>query len=156
MIRIMDVPQKHPAAGPFSGQCPVCGWEMPAIGDGLPECPACKVVLWCRCRVAQGVLVLGANAGVAPDLADLSTFVQSLRPSDMLPGVVVNLHDLDIVDSSFLAGLLALRRKIQSVGGKFVLCELRPTVETIVQRLQLDSLLTITATERDAIDTIGG
>ncbi len=67
----------------------------------------------------------------------MATVGQSLQQSGTMREVVVNLSRLETVNSSFVAGLLVMRRLIEAAGGKLVLCDLRPRVRAILQRLNL-------------------
>ena len=121
-------------------QCPKCGRGMSCTSQGLPvhsTCPDCGVLLWCRKQVERDSVVLDVISGTTPEIPDMATVGRSLQQSGTMREVVVNLSRLETVNSSFVAGLLVMRRLIEAAGGKLVLCDLRPRVRAILQRLNL-------------------
>jgi anti-anti-sigma regulatory factor len=94
---------------------------------------------------------LDAIARPTVDISDMARIGRALRQTGQLDTVVVNLSGLETVNSSFLAGLLALRRIVNEIGGRLILCDLRPHVAEILGRLNLDVLFVIKRGERDAL-----
>lgn len=60
-----------------------------------------------------------------------------------LPRVLVDLSGVSYIDSSGLALLIEAMQRVQAYGGKFALCGLRPTVQTIFEIAKLDQVFSI-------------
>jgi anti-anti-sigma regulatory factor len=108
-------------------------------------------VLWCVKRVEQGVVCLDALPQADVEISDLVAVGQSLQASGWTGAVIVNLDALETISSSFVAGLLVLRRLIEVSGGRLILCGLRPHVYTILERLSLHDLFVIKNREQDVL-----
>ncbi len=137
-------------------QCPKCGRVIPCASHGPPKhptCPDCNTLLWCRKRVELESILLYAIPGTTPEIHDIATVGKSLQLSRTLRDVVVNLCDLATINSSFVAGLLVMRRLIESAGVKFILCA-PPHVRTILQRLQVHTLFTIKSCDQDGMNAV--
>ena len=127
-------------------KCPKCERWIVATGVGLPShpnCPDCGALLWCRVRVDSESILLQVVPGTKPEISDMAAVAHSLPISHHVRGLVVNLCGSETVNSSFLAGLLVLNRLVKAVGGRLVLCELHPHVLSVLQRLNLHTLMTI-------------
>jgi anti-anti-sigma factor len=68
--------------------------------------------------------------------------------------VVVNLRDVQSLDSSFVAGLLVMRRMLAAADRKLVLCELHPHVHELLERLNLHTLFAITDHEQEGVTAV--
>jgi anti-anti-sigma regulatory factor len=108
-------------------------------------------VLWCTKRVESGVTFLDAIPQSGAEITDVAKLGESLRPSDHSQGVFVNLSAMDTVNSSFVAGLLMLRRLIETAGGRLVLCDVPPHVYEILERLKLHTLFVIKGPGQDGL-----
>jgi anti-sigma B factor antagonist len=65
--------------------------------------------------------------------------------------LVVNLAQVDYVASLAVAKIVMLNRKVQSAGGKLVLCELTDRVRNILHVTHLDDLLSLHDSEDQAL-----
>lgn len=138
-------------------RCPVCGRVIDCTDRDLPErvnCPDCEALLWCRVRIESDLIFLSVLSGTQPEIRDISRVGQSLPLSREMRGLIVSLRGVNTVDSSFMAGLMVLHRLVKAVGGKLVLCELHPHIHSILQRLNLSTLMTVCRSERDALNVV--
>ncbi len=129
-----------------SFQCPGCGEVIPSTDDGYPTtscCPACEMHLWCTKRIERGMVFLDAIPHSKTEISDVARVGKSIQHSGNVGGVIVNLSALETINSSFVAGLLVLRRLIETAGGNLVLSEVDPHVHAILQRLKLHTLFVI-------------
>lgn len=71
------------------------------------------------------------------------------------PNLVLNLRNLDFVDSTGLGAILGRMRQITSGGGKMVLASVPPRVMSMLEMAGLASLIPIARTEEDAVRLAG-
>jgi len=68
--------------------------------------------------------------------------------------IVIDMSATKYCDSSGLSAILVANRMCKDTNGKFVLCGLTTNVQKLIEIAQLDKVLTIVATEKDAIVSI--
>ncbi len=130
----------HPVAE-IGYRCPVCGRALhhePALPRFDAPCPGCGCHIWCRRRVVSGDTILDALPQRTPEPWDVQQVVDSLIRDGAATRVVVDLSQLDTVDSSFVARLVSMNKHIRSTGGRLILCGLSPVVREVFQHLRLD------------------
>lgn len=66
--------------------------------------------------------------------------------------IVFNMHKARYCDSSGLSAILVGNRLCKNSNGTFVICQLNEMVSKLIQISQLESILSITPTEQEAID----
>ena len=66
--------------------------------------------------------------------------------------IVFNMHKARYCDSSGLSAILVGNRLCKNSYGSFVICKLNEMVSKLIQISQLESILSITPTEQEAID----
>jgi anti-anti-sigma factor len=123
----------------------------PSQFTGQAPCPNCGQVLWFHKRTADGVVIIDAISGkvaLSQEIEGVSSVV--IREQD-IPQVVVNLADVQLVTSSFIAGLVALHKRIRAASGKMVVCGLSTVVRETLHGAKLDKLLNIADTEQQAL-----
>lgn len=126
-----------------SYHCPVCGNALPHLVALAPfdaPCCECGSFLWCRQRDCAEGVVLEAVQGRAPEPSEVERVVDSLNRQGTLDRVTLDLSQLEIVNSSFLAALVEMKKRLQASGCTLVLCGLRPIVREIFDRLRLTRL----------------
>ena len=129
--------------------CPVSFWQR--VSDADAHCPQCGLLLWCRKRTVNDVVVLDATPGRTPGSEDIESLCDSIVWPSGTPRVLVNLGELEHINSGFLAGLIALGRYLNNAGGTLVLCSLCPLVRTIFRRTHVDTLFAISRDEEDGL-----
>jgi anti-anti-sigma factor len=65
--------------------------------------------------------------------------------------VVINLSEVEFADSTFLGGLVLLKKRIDAAGGRLILCGPRPMLRVMFVATQLAEFFEIVATESDAL-----
>jgi anti-anti-sigma factor len=122
-------------------QCPVCGQAL-HVEPSLPRfdapCSGCGFHIWCRRRVANGEAILEVLPQRTPEPQDVTLVVESVARSNAAPCVVVDLAQLDTVDSAFVARLVSMNKQIRGAGGRLILSGLRPVVREVFKTLRLD------------------
>lgn len=133
--------------------CPVCGAALPYHPIFLPPdipCSDCGAYLWCGRRTHGPIMVLEMLAGRIPSPQDVDQVVESLLDSGDVRRVVVNMSELESLNSAFTARLVSLNKQIRGAGRRLILCELTPFVREVLGRLRLDALFEIVDRETDA------
>jgi len=142
------------AAKPWPTECPICGSAL-AIGPlqlpGDAVCPNCAHVIWFSVRNAAGIIIADVISGKISTNQDIVRVSQSFLSRGNPPLVVLNLSGVQLVSSSFIAGLIALNKRLRDAQGQLVLCELSPVVRETLAGAKLDRILKIADTESDAI-----
>ena len=131
-------------------QCPVCGNALPRLAALPPfdaPCCECGSYLWCRRRDSAEGVVLEAVAGRAPEPWEVERVVDSLGRHGTLDRVTVDLSQLEVINSSFLAALVGMKKRLQPFGCTLFLRGLRPIVCEIFDRLRLNGFFNIVKSE---------
>ena len=134
--------------------CPLCGAELNGdVRNSSDEarCLSCRSSLCCQPRMSGSVVVLD----MIPELmfwCDLGQAVANWKaPLFGHPQIVVNLSRVERADSSFLAGLLLLKKKVVAAGGRLILCGPRAWLREMFVCTNLEELFVIVARESDAM-----
>jgi anti-anti-sigma factor len=93
-------------------------------------------------------VVLEAAPGRAPELWEVARVVDPLCQDGTLDRVTLNLSKLDTINSSFLAALVGMRKRLHAYGGTLVLCGLRPIVREVIYRIQFNRIFEIVESEQ--------
>ena len=129
-----------------SYQCPVCGYGLPyepPVRRFDAPCTECGYHIWCRRRVPDDAAVLEVLPGRTPEPWDVEQVVETLLRQAAGTRVVVDLARLDMVDSAFVARLLAMHKRLRSAGRRLVLRGLCPVVRETFEHLRLDKAFEI-------------
>ena len=133
-----------------SYRCPVCGNALPHLTALAPfdaPCGECGSYLWCRQRDSAEGVVLEAVRGRAPEPSEVARVVDHLGRRGRLDRVTLDLSQLEIINSSFLAALVGLKKRLQASGCTLRLSGLRPIVREIFDRLRFDRLFNMVKSE---------
>lgn len=68
--------------------------------------------------------------------------------------IVIDMSKTKYCDSSGLSAILVANRMCKDTNGRFVLCGLMPNVQKLIEIAQLDKVLTITASDKEALAII--
>ena len=118
---------------------------------GEVSCPKCGHVLWFSFRTVDNAMVLDVISGKVAINQELDKVCELLTRVGEKPHVVLNMSDVQFVSSSFIAGLVALHKRLRSANGKMVVCEMSPVVQETLHGAKLDKLLLIATTEQEAL-----
>ena len=134
--------------------CPLCEAELKgdlSVSGIEARCPNCHGSLWCQRRTPGSVVVLD----MMPRQTFVCEFSRLLRgsclPFSGCSPVVVNLSNVELADSTFLAGLVLLKKRIDDAGGRLILYGLRSLVREMFAFTRLAEFFVIVATEADAL-----
>ena len=133
--------------------CPVCGVEL-AARPRWPffnaSCQQCGYLLWC-CRVGAGdVVTLSVLPDVMPEHEDIERLCQVLIRSGEVARVVVDLSEVESLDSLFTARMVAFNRRIRAAQGRLVLCGLNQFLRDTLHRYKLDEYFELVEQSPDA------
>jgi anti-anti-sigma factor len=92
-------------------------------------------------------VVLEAVSGRAPEPGELIEVIQALARQGPHDRVTVDLSKLEMINSSFLAALVGMKKRLGASGCMLVLCGLNPIVAEIFDRLRLNRLFDIVSSE---------
>ena len=139
---------------PWPTECPICGspliiGPLQLLGDAA--CPKCSHVLWFSLRTSEGVTIVDVLTGKVATNQDIQRVTAALLARGNPPRIIMNLSGVQLVSSSFIAGLIALNRRMNDAQGKLILCDLSPIVHETLAGAKLDRILTILDTESDAL-----
>ena len=150
----MNAREKKPADEAVY-RCPVCNHGLthdPPVPRFDAPCSECGGHIWCRRRETSGDTILEVLPGRTPEPWDVDQVADSLIRHGAAARVVVDLRRLDMVDSAFVARLLAMHKRIRSSGGHLVLCGLCPVVREMFEHLRLDKAFEILEAEANAAE----
>jgi anti-anti-sigma regulatory factor len=128
-------------------RCPLCdaavsSESLPPRGDNA--CSDCGYPLWCHKTTVGDVVLLGVIPHRTPKYTDVLCLARSLERAGNCPCLVVDLSRVDgIVDSTFVARLVALNKRVCAGKGRLILCNLRPLVRDVIIRTKLDTVFEI-------------
>jgi anti-sigma B factor antagonist len=74
--------------------------------------------------------------------------------SEVSPHIIVNLANVNFIDSTGLATLIIGMKRCRQQQGDLVLCCVQQTVHVIFELTRLDKILTMTATQEEAIEKV--
>lgn len=98
-----------------------------------------------NCTVIQ-ILLDKLDTHIAPALKSELVLVSGKGEKN----IILDLTKCQYCDSSGLSAILVANRLCKNAGGTFVLCGLNEAVERLITISQLDTVLTITPTVKDA------
>lgn len=134
-------------------QCPVCGMALsfvPSASHTEVACAVCGYPLWCWKSTRGTAVAFHVVAGRLPELPDVNRLGDSLVESGGITHVIVDLGELEFINSALVARLVDLHKRIRAWGGEVVLRGLSIMVRQVFTRTRLDSLFDITDTSEDA------
>lgn len=137
-------------------QCPVC--ETPLrVGSfraGETVCGKCGHVIWYQQRMVDGVAIMDAISGIVAINTDIDRVSKSLVAASDQARVILNLSQLKFISSAFVAGMIALQKRIRAAEGRLVLCGMHPVVRETLHGARLDTYFEICESEKEALDSL--
>ena len=103
-------------------------------------------------RETNGIYLLALKGRLVLGLENngLRTMIDNLLSSGATR-IVVNLEDVNFVDSAGLGALIEIHRKTKAKGGRLVLTNLGPKLRQALEIARLLTIFEISATEADAV-----
>jgi anti-anti-sigma factor len=100
------------------------------------------------------IVVLDIFSGKTVGSEQIERASNPLLTSGDVRHLVLNLSSVKFASSSFIAGLVALHKKLRSADGKLVLCALRPVVREVLHGARLDKFFEIADDEEKALASL--
>jgi anti-anti-sigma regulatory factor len=134
--------------------CPFCGAEL--TGDLLDwdlaaHCPTCRGALWCRVRKLGRVVVMDMMPQQTYRCDLTRAVAQWKLPFSGPPQVIVNLSEVEWADSTFLAALVLLKKRIDAAQGSLIFYGSRSLLGEMFAYTNLKAFFVIVASESDAM-----
>jgi len=107
--------------------------------------------LWCYKKNAADVVVLEVIPGMTPEHEDVERLCKTLSGCGSTPRVIVDLSDIELVGSAFVARLIAMNKRIRAAGGRLILCGLCPFVQDTFHGSRLDRVFEVAEDEEAAL-----
>jgi anti-sigma B factor antagonist len=157
----MNISSRTPEGSPNS--CPVCGKEVcmePSRPANDAPCPHCGHLLWfgsARVMTQRDVTVVRFSGKKIVDGASIQSTGEELFALfglvDRLERrkLLLNFASIEHLPSAALGKLITLNKKLQAVGGKLVLCGIRPQVYETFEITKLDKFFKIVPNENEGL-----
>ena len=129
-----------------SYRCPVCGNALQHMMAPHPfdaPCSECGNYLWCRRLGGKDPIVLEAIPGRSPEPIEVERVVRTLLMSGEPVRVILDLSRLELINSSFMARLIMMNRRLRDEHSSFYLKGLQPVVHEIFDRARLGMALDV-------------
>jgi anti-sigma B factor antagonist len=137
--------------------CPRCGTPLPeytASPSGEASQPSAKSGQYLTLQRQGDVLVVRLGQQPKLDPATVEKIGRELRDvADRVDfrNLLLNFTDLMVLSGSLLENVLAVKRKIESKGGKLKLCQISPEIRELLIETRLGNAFDIWDNERDAL-----
>jgi anti-anti-sigma factor len=99
---------------------------------------------------------LVATPGRSPEPIEVERVIRALLSEGEPLRVILDLSQLELINSSFMARLIMMNRRIRDEGGTFFLRGLQPVVQEIFDRARLDLVLDVIEDEADGATSPSG
>jgi len=137
-------------------QCLLCSKQVALKPTELfreTRCPHCDALLWFRHRTVQGVMVLDVVPETKAENLDVMRVGELLLRTEANPKAIVNLDGVKFISSSFIAGLIAVHRRLKAAEGRLAICSVHPVVMEGFVGARLDRLFEIFDDEESAVSS---
>lgn len=136
-------------------RCPICDAPLKTdlLGTGDVACAACGHMVWFRKRCVEGITILDVTSGTIAINTDIKRVSEALLGGGAHPNVVLNLSSLKFISSAFVAGMIALQKRVRAAGGRLILCGMHPIVRETLHGARLDTFFDIQDNEQEALQT---
>ncbi len=137
-------------------QCPVCDapLRVESFRSGETVCAKCGHVIWYQKRTVDGAAIMDAISGIVAINTDIERVSKSLVAGPDKARVILNLSQLKFISSAFVAGMIALQKRIRAADGRLILCEMHPIVRETLHGARLDTYFEICDTEKEALNSL--
>ena len=83
-----------------------------------------------------------------------SKYLESILETESTKGLVINLKQVDSIDSGGIGAILSIHKQFTTLGYPFVLCHLSKHVSEVFHFTKVINLFTIYSTEDDALASL--
>jgi anti-sigma B factor antagonist len=137
-------------------QCPICDAQLrvDSFRTGETACSGCGHVIWYQKRTVDGISIMDAISGIVAINMDIERVSNSLLSGTDKARVVLNLSRLKFISSAFVAGMIALQKRVRAANGRLILCGMHPIVRETLHGARLDTYFEICENEQDALDSL--
>jgi len=149
----MSTPEETP--DDMTRRCPVCGAALgvEVLRFGETACSSCGHVVWFNKRALDSVIILDVLSGTVAINTDIDRVSKILLPEGGSPNIVLNLSNLKFISSAFVAGMIALQKRVRAAGGRLILCGMHPIVRETLHGARLDTFFDIHDNEQEALQS---
>lgn len=107
-------------------------------------------------EVKYQVLLVRLSGELDHHTADeLRTKITDILDNGHINHIVLNLQDLNFMDSSGLGVILGRYKQIKNIGGEMVVCSISPSVQRLFEMSGLFKIIRLEQTEQNALATLG-
>jgi anti-anti-sigma factor len=110
-------------------------------------------VIWFEKRTIDGVVILDVMSGTVAINTDIDRVSKTLLTPGGDANVVLNLSSLKFISSAFVAGMIALQKRVRAAGGRLILCGMHPIVRETLHGARLDTFFDIHDNEGEALQS---
>jgi len=124
-------------------RCPVCGHKVaadPLDASGETPCPSCGHLSWFRMQDIDDALMLNLMADLNLETSEIDRVGKFLVKFYTAPRILLNLHNVEFISSTFLNRLIVLQNTVQAAKGTLKLRGLNPVIREIFQVNKLDGM----------------
>jgi len=107
--------------------------------------------VWFRTQEVGDNVILNLLADMNLERSEIHRVGESLIRSPTVRRIVVNLHHVEFLSSTFLNRLILLRKSVLAAEGKLILCGLNPVIQEIFETSKLDSLFDLSGNTEEAM-----
>jgi anti-anti-sigma factor len=139
---------------PAPHRCPACGGPVlitPVERVGDSPCPHCRCLLWFVTQSVDGVVVLTFLPGLIAGSESIGRLDEVLSAAGSPPRVVINVAELRVISSVFLATLVRLHQRIAAAHGIMKVCGLNEIGLQTIRTSKLDTILHIASSQQEAL-----
>jgi anti-anti-sigma factor len=105
---------------------------------------------------SQGAWAILEVAVARLDAANIAGFRQELENGfGGLTNVLLDLHQVDFMDSTGIGALVALQRQVKTMGGELMLCSPSKSVETIFRLMRFQRIMKVFPSREEAMAALG-
>jgi anti-anti-sigma factor len=140
--------------GDLSSECPLCGSSLACEPPIDVRCQECGRLVWFLKRTTDDAVILDALHGRIPEAEDIESLCKTLVHPGTVPLVAVNLSQAEIVDSTFIASLVGLRRRLLAAEGKLVLYSPCRAMREVLHYTRLEGFFDTFDTEENALGAL--
>jgi anti-sigma B factor antagonist len=124
-------------------RCPVCGHKVaadPLDASDQAQCSSCGHMSWFRMQDIDDAIMLNLMADMNLETSEIDRVGEFLVQFRTAPRILVNLHNVEFISSTFLNRLIALQKTLHEAQGTLKLRGLNPVIREIFEINKLDGI----------------